>query len=551
MPTVKLNKKRIMDLAGIRLNDEQLDDRVSMLGVVIDEITKDEVTVDLAPNRPDMLSESGLARALSSFMGKKTGLRNYKVEKSNEKVIIDKSVSKVRPYTACAIVKGLKFDEDNLREIIQLQEKLHVTFGRNRKKCAIGIYPLDKIKMPIRYLAKNPNEIKFRPLESNREMSAAQILELHPKGKEFSHLLSGCNSYPLFIDAANNVLSMPPIINSEIAGKITESTKDVFIECSGFDYRILSLCLNMIVCALADLGGKIYSIELVYDGKKRVSPDLTPRRMKFDPSYINKRLGLELKEGEFKKCLEKMGYGYEKNTALIPAFRTDILHQIDLAEDVAIAYGYENFEEIIPKVATIGQENKFEIFKDKVANILVGLGFIEVNTYDISSKEVQCDKMNMAQFRDKLIALENPMNKDYNVLREWVTPSLMEVFSRNMHYDYPQKIFGIGKVFKKNPDTETGIGEADRVTVAISESNADYTKIKQVLDALFKSLGTEFEVKEGEHPSFIPGRVARVSINGKDIAYVGEINPQAISNFGLQMPVSAFELNLTELYKVM
>ena len=548
MPTVTLNKKRLIELAGLRLNDTQLDDRISMLGIVVDALTNTELTLDVAPNRPDLLSESGLARALSSFMNKKTGLKNYKVEKSKEKVIIDKSVSKVRPYTPCAIIKGLKFDDETLKEVIQLQEKLHVTFGRNRKKCAIGIYPLEKIKMPIRYLAKKPSEIKFKPLDSLREMSAAEILADHPKGKEYAALLAGKEVYPLFMDSANNVLSMPPIINSELTGRVTEKTKDVFIECSGFDYRILSLCLNMIVSALADLGGKIYSMELVYDNKKILSPDLTARKVKFEPSYVNKRLGLELKEPEIKKCLEMMGFGYEKNTALVPAYRTDILHQIDLAEDIAIAYGYENFKEIIPNVATIGQEDRFEIFKDKVANVLVGLSFLEVNTYDISSKESQADKMNLTN--KSLIELENPMNKDYNVLREWVTPSLMEVFSRNIHNDYPQKIFGIGRVFKLDLSTETGVLEADRIAVAISESSSDYTKIKQVLDALFLALGMQCEVKEAQHQSFIPGRVARISVKGKDVAYIGEIHPKVLSNFGLQMPVSAFELNLTELYKL-
>lgn len=546
MPTITLNKAAFLRLVGAKLSDELLKERISNLGTSVENVTANEIIVEVFPNRPDLLSESGLARALSSFMNKKTGLRNYKIEKSGEKVIIDKSVSSVRPFTACAIVKGLKFDDETLREIIQLQEKLHVTFGRNRKKCAIGIYPLEKIEMPIRYLAKKPSEIKFRPLESNKEMSAKEILENHPKGKEYAHLLKDCSVYPLFIDSANNVLSMPPIINSELTGKVTESTKDVFIECSGFDYRILSLCLNMTVSSLADLGGKVYSMELMYD-KKITSPNFTPRKVKFDLDYINKRLGLDLSIVEAKKYLGMMGFGYEKNTALVPAYRADILHQIDLAEDIAIAYGYENFEEVIPKVATIGQEDRFEIFKDKAAGILAGLGFLEVNTYDISSREVQCDKMCMAL---PLIELENPMNKDYNALRAWVTPSLMEVFSRNMHYDFPQKIFGIGRIFKKDEKTETGILEQDRLAVAISEANADYTKIKQVLDALFKSLGINFEIAETEHNSFIKGRCVRVKVKGKELAYIGEIKPEVLSNFGLQMPVAALELNLSELFQL-
>jgi len=258
MPTLTLNKEVLEKLVGKKLPLEKLKDRISMLGTDLDSIEGNEINVEIFPNRPDLLSEQGLARALSSFIGVKTGFRKYKVEKSGEKVIIDKSVEGVRPCTACAIVKGLKFDDEKIKEIIQIQEKLHVTYGRNRKRCAIGIYPFEKIRTPIKFLAKKPGEIKFQPLEANKEMTGAQILSQHPTGREYGHLLEGLSMYPIFVDANNQVLSMPPIINSNQTGKITEKTTDVFIECSGFDFDVLHKCVNMIVAAMADMGGKIY-----------------------------------------------------------------------------------------------------------------------------------------------------------------------------------------------------------------------------------------------------------------------------------------------------
>src|SRR3989344_3345600 len=118
MPVVNLNKKVFDKLVGKKLSVEQLKDRISYLGTDLEEINDNEIVVEVFPNRPDMLSEQGFARAFSSFIGIKKGLRNYKVKKSNYKVIVDSSVKSIRPYTACAVVKNLKFDDEKIREII-------------------------------------------------------------------------------------------------------------------------------------------------------------------------------------------------------------------------------------------------------------------------------------------------------------------------------------------------------------------------------------------------------------------------------------------------
>lgn len=546
MPTITVNRKVFEKLVEKKLPIEKLKRKISYLGTDLDEITNDEITVEIFPNRPDMLSVQGFARAFSSYIGQNTGLKNFKINDSKQKVIIDKSVKNVRPFTVCAIVKGINYDDEKIKEVIQIQEKLHVTYGRNRKKVAIGIYPFEKIKPPIRFLAKNPKDIKFRPLESKREMTGTQIIQQHQTGKEYGHLLDGCLTYPIFIDANDDILSMPPIVNSHITGKINEQTKDVFIECSGFDMPVLEKCLNMIVVAMAEMGGKIYSMTLEYPDKTYTTPDLSPTEMKIDLKYINKLLGLELTNKDFKKYIERMGYGYKNNKVLIPSYRADIMHQNDLAEDIAIAYGYDNFKATIPNVATIGDEAPFEIFKNKISNILVGLGLQEVNTSNLTNEINQCDRMNI---KLPLIELTNSLSAEYDVLRAWVLPSMVEVFKNNKHHDYPQKIFGIGTIFKKNTKFETNIEENERLSVAISSDKSDFTEIKQILAYLFAQIDCDFDIVETEHDSFIPGRVARVKVNNKKVAYIGELSPIVLDNFSLEMPVCAFELNLTELFE--
>ncbi|MBT3985157.1 phenylalanine--tRNA ligase subunit beta [archaeon] len=545
MPTVKLNKKVFEKLVGKKLPIEKLKDRISMMGTDLDSIEGDEISVEIFPNRPDMLSEQGFARAFSSFIGVKTGLKEYKVNKTNDKLIV-KNLPKEWPYAIGCVVRGLKLDDEKVREIIQIQEKLGTTLTRNRAKGGIGLYPVNKVKFPITFSGKNPKEIKFRPLEFPKEITALQMLSQHPKGREYGHLMENWKTFPVFTDANGTFMSMPPVINSHDVGKIDETTTDVFIEATGPDLKIIKQAINIIATALSDMGGKIYSlkVEIPKEKLKFDCPDLKPKSWNMDIDYINKRLGLNLKEKEVKTLLEKMGYGYAKGKVLVPAYRADIMHQVDFAEDIAIAYGYENFDAEIPNVATIGKENPFEIFKRKVAEILAGNQLLECDTYNLTNEDLQTKKMNTKMHT---IKLANAFSQEYSTLRAWIIPSLLQILSENKQYDYPQNIFTIGRIFKKGK-TESGVEENDRVAVLVCDATANFTKIKQSFDYLMRMLNIKYETKEAEHPSFIPGRTARITVKGKDVAYIGEIHPQVLENFSLEFPVAAFELNLSELF---
>ncbi|MBW2970882.1 phenylalanine--tRNA ligase subunit beta [Candidatus Woesearchaeota archaeon] len=546
MPTIHLSRKHLEKTLGKKMPLEKLKDRISYLGTDLEGIEGDEITVEVFPNRPDMLSAQGFARALSSFLGINVGLRKYPVKKSNHKVIIENSVKKYRPYTACAIVKKLSFDDQKIKDVIEFQEKLHVTYGRNRRKVAIGIYPFEKIKTPIRFVARKPDEISFVPLESSRKMTGSQILTNDPTGRDYAHLLDGLDKYPLFIDANEQVLSMPPIINSETVGKITEQTKEVFIECSGFDYRVLSKCLNMIVTTLADMGGEIYSMELDYGNKLLVSPILDAESMKIDISYLNRWLGVEFKKTDVTKLLKMMGYDHSEENVLAPAYRADVMHQVDLFEDIAIAYGFENFKESIPNVATVGEEAEIEKFRRKIAYLLTGFGMFETSTFHLINSN---DLDNNMRIKASAIELEKPSSSDFNVLRSWLLPCLMQVLRVNKHNEYPQKLFEIATVFNPDPKTETGIREDTQLVILSAHTSANYTEVRQYLDFLMSVLGIKHSIKETEHNSFIEGRLGAIVVNNKTIGFIGEIHPEVLQNFGLEVAVSALELDFNELLK--
>jgi phenylalanyl-tRNA synthetase beta chain len=491
MPTITINRKVLDKVIGKKLSEDKLKNRISLLGTDLESMDDEEIIVEIFPNRPDMLSEQGFGRALSSFIGVNTGLKKYKVKSSGEKVIVSKEMKNVRPYTVCAIIKNLKLDDEKIRELIQIQEKLHITFCRKRKKAAIGIYPLEKIKMPIYFCARPPEKIVFRPLEWKKAINAKQILEQHPTGIEYKHLVKGLKKYAIFHDANNQILSFTPVINSHYTGKITDTTKEAFVEVSGFDLHTANYVLNILVTAIADMGADIYSMEVVYPDKTLVRPNLNPRKMKVNLNYINRWLGLNLTEKELKKLLERMGYGYENKTALIPAYRPDVIHQVDLAEDVAIAYGYENFKPEIPSKATTAKEDDFEKFRKKTSYILTGLNMLETSSYHLSNKDIQFKMMNLKA--DNYVELANSKSEEYNIMIYKMLPSLMQILKENTHNEYPQNIFESGYVFKLDEKTETGVKEINRVAAVLCNNDADYTKIRQVLDYLLRSLGLDLK----------------------------------------------------------
>ncbi len=556
MPTVTFSKKELEKLMGKKLPLAELKDRISMLGTDLEEIQGDEIKVEIFPNRPDLLSEQGFARALASFLGikGKTGIKKYKVTTSKNKLIV-KNTPQEWPFAIAFIAKNLKLDSEKVRDLIQLQEKIGVTMLRNRKKGGIGLYPLEKITFPVTFEGKNPKDIKFQPLEHNKILSANQILEQHKKGKEYGHLMKDWKKYTIFTDAKATIMSMPPIINSHIVGKIDKSTKNLFVECTGNDMTTITKAINIFASSLADMGANIESIEVTGNKgfKNQVIPDLTPTTMKLDLERINKLLGLTLTNNQAKNLLERMGFGVNKNTVQIPAYRNDILHPVDLAEDIAIAYGYENFEAIIPKVATIAQRDPLSKFTEKIKQRLIGTRLLEVKNYHLIKLEETTDNMNKAQ--TAAIQLANSLG-DHNTLRPDLISSLLKTYSINTHHEYPQNIFETGRTFqadKNHKNSDTNIIESEHLAVGICHETADFTQIRQIIDLLAQEIDVKISIKEAQHNIFIPGRSANINLKIKNktisIGIIGEIHPQILDNWNIKTPIVALEINLEQLFE--
>ena len=541
MSNIKISRKEFEK--EIKLTKE-IEEKIHLFGTPLESITSEEIELEIFPNRPDLLSAQGFLRAFNAFLGKETGLKKYKINKpeKNYKVKIDSSVKTIRPFTVCAIIKDLKFDDEKIKEIVDLQEKLHSTVGRNRKKMAIGIYPLEKIKLPIKFEARKPEDIKFIPLESEKEMNGRQILQRHPKGRDYAYLLEKLNKYPIFVDAKGSILSMPPIINSQETGKVDEKTKDIFVECSGFDLEIQKKVLNIIVTTFSEMGGKIYAMQ-INSNKKIVTPDLTPEKMRINLDEINKLLGLNLKEKDLEKLLPKMGYDYKSGKVEIPAWRTDILHPVDITEDVAIAYGYDKLIPEIPEVSTVGQESSESKIKKKISEVLAGLGLLEISTYHL----IKPHELDTMKLKEKIETEDS--KTEYKLLRPNLLIPALRILAENKDNEYPQKTFEIGTIFSKDIETETGIKENENLCIISAPAN--FTEMKQILDYLMNSLNISYALEESTQTGLIDGRTATIKINNEEIGYFGELHPQTLKDWTIKMPASTLEISLDKIFEIL
>jgi phenylalanyl-tRNA synthetase beta chain len=550
MPVITVNRKDFCELVGKEMPMHSIEEKLPMLGVAWEGVEADNFTIEVFPNRPDMLSVEGLARAFSAFIGEKTGLKNYKAEQSEYLVKVDEKTKNVRPFIVSAVIKNVVLTDDAITSLMQLQEKLHITHCRKRRKVAIGVHDLDKVHFPVLYTTK-PKDFKFIPLGEEREMNLEEILTQTPKGKDYAWILEGKKEYPILIDSLGTVLSMPPIINSENT-KVDEKTKNLFLDITGTCEKAMNEVLNIIVTSLADRGASIYKVKVKYTDRVVQTPDLSPRNISLNPNYVNKLLGLKLTNEEIIQNLKRMGYdatelGKDKLEVVIPCYRTDIMHPIDLVEDVAIAFGYEKFQPEIPNIATIGEENSLEIFLRKLRNFLVGYGLQEVTTFMLTNKNKLFSKMNMPEV--EIAETLNPKTEEYCVLRNWLLPSLMEVLWRNRHHTYPQNIFEISDVIHLDNAADTGTKTVRRLAIVLCHSKANFSEIKSMAESILQNLGIkDYKIEEGKCPCFIEGRDAKIEVSKRIIGRFGEIHPLVLENWKLEMPVAALEMDVDMLF---
>jgi phenylalanyl-tRNA synthetase beta chain len=554
VPTVEVELEDLESLLGMRLprDEEKLNGILSYIKGEVKNPETQEIRIELKDsNRADIWSVEGIARALRGYLEFEKGLKDYQIQgSSGVEVHVDSKLKNIRPYIACSVVKGVKLTDAAIRQMMHFQDKMDQTYGRNRRRTSIGLYNFDLISPPLHYGVAKPREVSFVPLEFTEKLTLEEILEKHPKGTEYGHIIRKHPVWPIFMDSENKVLSFPPVINSNDLGRITPATENVLVEVTGTAIDTVQNTLTNVTIALADRGGSIHSAKIHYpyrELKNMTTPNLKGGTLKLDVDYVQKVIGMRLSSKEIRELLGKARYGVVKVTksevaVKIPCYRIDVLHPIDIVEDIAIAYNYNRIQPRWPQLLTIGGLSPEAEFRDLVRELMIGLGFQEVLTYIMTAPEVLFMKMNIDPQR--VVEISNPRLVSMTCLRNWLLPSLMEFLSHNTHVEYPQKVFEVGYCVVHDEEKENKTNDIETLACVTVHSNASFTEAKSALDALFTNLGMSYSLEETSHRSFIEGRIGKIIVKNTEIGFIGELHPQVLQNWSLENPATAFEIDL-------
>ncbi len=541
MPVIELSYSRLQKLVG-KVTKKQISDSLPFLGLDIESENKDLVRIEYSPNRPDYSTDFGIALGLQGLLGIKTGAIKLNVKKSNKyKISVRPEVSKIRPFVTGIVAKNGKIDDKTIKQFMAMQEDLHFGIGRKRKKSSIGIHDLDKISFPLVYTTTTRNH-KFIPLASEKELSISEILEKTDVGKDYGKILENSTKVPIILDANQDTVSFPPIINAAIT-TVTTKTKNLFVEVTGINKEDSEDMLSVVATILQKAGFTLETVQIT--GAKNSTAKFEQMKIKINPTLINQMLGLNISTSKIISSLKKSRLDAtiegKDIVCTIPAYRFDIFGPMDLVEEAALGYGIQNLTPTMAPPQTLGQIHPVSSQIKSLSQTMVGLGYLESLNSSLTSKRVLYEMTN--RNTSKIISVLDSKSQEHTILRDTILPGLLENLSRNIHESYPQKMFETGTVFT----LDDPISEKTNLSSISAHKDANFTEIKSILQSALKTgFGIHIDTQTTTHPSFEEGRCANIIVNKKSIGIIGEINSKIIENYKIRVPVVGFEISLSE-----
>jgi phenylalanyl-tRNA synthetase beta chain len=558
--------------------------------------------VDVPANRYDLLCVEGLVRALKVFKGEiQAPLYRLVSPKpvAQMRMTVSASTAQIRPFVVCAVLRGVTFNPDRYQSFIDLQDKLHQNIGRRRQLASIGTHDLSTLTPPFTYEALPPKDILFKPLNQEEEMDGNRMMEVlshHQQLKAYLPIIRDSPVYPVVYDSKRVVCSLPPIINGDHS-KIRLDTKDVFIECTATDLTKCNIVVNTVVAMFAEYCEKPFyaePVEVVYaddypgnsftkPGDRIIYPQLDPTPMTANISKMKTSLSLDhLTETDIRDLLLRMSVPCEvdakdKNSlhVQIPVTRSDIMHECDLVEDVAIAYGYNKLKLEVPKTFAGAGEQPVNHLSDLLRQELAMAGFTECLNWALVSRKENFAMMRHEEKPQELwrpvarphefssdlgaVYISNPKTKDFEIVRTSMLPGILKCLASNKEMKLPIKLFEVGDVVIREPTREVGSRNVRRLAAVFASGKTQFALMHGVLDQIMYSLFFEpaHEHKEGskrrayrlipsEDPSYFPGMQAHVECEGTVVGIVGELHPEVLGDrgFDIGLPTSALELNV-------
>ncbi|KAA8541114.1 hypothetical protein F0562_025077 [Nyssa sinensis] len=588
MPTVSVGRDRLFEALGRTYTQEEFEDLCFKFGIELDDVTTEKAIVrkekhleeeatqdeeviykiEVPANRYDLLCLEGLVQALRIFGGLDP-IPTYTVanisSKSMLKMHVKPETSLIRPYVVCAVLRGITFDEARYNSFIDLQDRLHQNICRRRTLVAIGTHDLDTIEGPFTYEALPPSDINFVPLKQVENFRADELMEFYQsdlKLKKFLHIIEKSPVFPVIYDHNRTVLSLPPIINGAHSA-ITLKTKNVFIECTATDLTKASIVLNTMVTMFSvycERKFEVEPVEVIYpDGKSRVYPDLLLYHMEVPLSYINGTTGVPLEASEVKSLLNKMQLhakhsvsGHKECNLIVsvPPTRSDVLHPCDVAEDVAIAYGYN---EIPDKKPAFLKPLPLNELSNLIRLEIAMSGYTEVLTWILCSYNENFAMLNRKDDKSTAVIIGNPRSSDFEIVRTSLMPGILKTVKHNKDHPKPIKIYEVGDIAVLDETKDVGAKNRRQLAALYCGPNSGFELIHGLVDRIMEVNGAPFVqagdnagyyIERSDEPEFLPGRQAHIIYKGKQIGTFGIVHPEVLNNFDIPDPCSYAQLNI-------
>lgn len=559
MPTISIFQHDLSHLLGQTVTTAQIEQWMLLVKGEVKDVSQDtgEIRVELQDtNRPDLWCVEGIARQIRSVLNQSQAPYPYFASRgpTKRRIQVLQGIETVRPFVAACAASGYEMTEVALAQCIQTQEKLADTFGRKRETVSIGLYRLASIKFPVTYGLVKPQEARFTPLGFDEKMTLQEILTLHPKGMEYAGILEGHDRLPLLWDADGQVLSFPPIINSRELGEVKVGDTELLIEVTGTDLTMVVLALNIFATNLADRGATIQPLDISYPYETPYGSTIkTPLDMgqshRISLHAIEQALGVPLEANTVSKALTS--YGYQVKTTRqslsvrIPPYRNDLMHVMDVAEDVAITQGYDSFTPIMPQSFTVGGLTVQESTSDQIRDLMVGFGFQEMFSNILSSRQEWVDRMRIAgTVYERLVEVANVMSLSYSCLRPSILPCLLRVEALSPRSFYPHLLFEVGEIARLDLEADVGSRTLMSVAAINAHPGANFSEIHSYLDLLMYYMGWNYELEPVNHPSYLEGRVGQIRVKGQAVGFIGEFHPEVLEAWQINMPTSGFEFQV-------
>lgn len=564
MPKIEVDRNAFFRLVGRELDGEEFEHILTVAKAELDGSDDSILKIELNDtNRPDLWSTAGLARQLRVYLSGAIPEYGFfssakrPLDHAERTIEVDSQLHGIRPYIAGFAVSGKGIDDAALKDLIQTQEKLCWNYGRRRQSIAMGVYRHSAVTYPVHYRAADPDSTRFVPLGMARPLSLREILSEHPKGKDFGWIVEGFPAFPFLTDDTGEVLSFPPVINSATLGAVEVGDTELFIELTGTDLDSLLTATSIVACDLADEGFTIHPVMTRYPydtkyGKEITAPFYFQQPISVDVAFGSRLLGKEFSVEDAVTSVAKMGChataDKDRVTVTVPEYRNDFLHPVDIVEDMMMGKGLDSFEPLSPADFTVGRLTEIEILARRVKNTMVGIGYQEMIFNYLGSKKDYVDRMRTTGA--ELVRIANPMTENYEYVRASILPALLNAEAVSANAAYPHSIFEVGKISLLDSSDTSGTSTRDFLGFLQADRSTDFNAVRSHLAVVFYYLSVEHSLSETEDPRFITGRCAHIIVGDNPIGIIGEVHPAVLENWGIQMPCSACELDVTALLAV-